>query len=332
MMTLEQKQKSKLLQWLAQKWEALLVSVKGGFKYLRQHPTLYLMLVPGLLCLAVFEFTPYYGIQIAFKDFNIFLGDNAFEAIKLSKWVGFYNFEKLFGQSAFLKVLWNTIWINTLRIIFLFPLPILIAIFLKEVTMKLLKKGTQTAIFIPYFFSWVIVHGIFSSLLGTYGMVNSLLTLLGLDKLKFFTDPDLFIGVLLFTDGWKSVGYNTVVFIAAIMAVPTEQYEAARIDGASKWQEIRHITIPAIMPTIILMLILRIGNILGKGFEQVLLFYNVTVYDVADIIQTWIFRNGIGKMQYSQSAALGLFNAVVSAILVVTTNWISTKTVKRGIW
>ena len=318
--------------WLARKLYQLKKTVLGGLHYFKLHPTLYLMLVPGLICLAIFEFTPYYGLQIAFKDFNIFLGDNAYDAIRLSEWNNFATFKSLFGDSHFWKVLRNTLYINALRIFFLFPIPIFIAIFLKEVTSKLLKRCTQTMIFVPYFFSWVVIHGIFTSLLGTYGMINSLLELFGVDKMKFFSDPNLFIGVLMFTDGWKSVGYNAIVFIAAGMAIPTEQYEAAKIDGASKWQEIWHITIPAILPTIILMLILRIGNILGKGFEQVLLFYNVTVYDVADIIQTWIFRNGIGKMDFSRSTALGLFNAVVSAILVITSNWISTKTVKKGIW
>lgn len=170
------------------------------------------------------------------------------------------------------------------------------------------------------------------SKLGSYGIVNTLITKLGFDRIGFFQDPEIFRGVLLFTDGWKSVGYNVVLFMATLVAISPELYEAAQIDGANKWQEILYITIPSILPTIVMVLILRVGNLLTKGFEQILVLYNPAVYDTADIIGTYVYRMGIGKMDFSRSAALGLFNSVVSAILVVSTNYISKKLVKRSLW
>ena len=306
--------------------------IRSTLRYIRYHPGLYLMLIPGFVALLLFEFLPYYGIQIAFKDYNIFAGSNPLEAIHLSKWVGFAHFKKLFGSSDFLKVLKNTLVINGLRILILFPLPILIAVLLRELRSKSFRKLTQTMIYVPYFFSWVIVYGIFSSVLGSYGMLNSFLSDLGFSRLNFFTSPGLFRGILIFTDGWKSVGYGTVIYISAMMAIPPDLYEAAKVDGANKYQEIWHITLPGIMSTIVMMLILRIGNILGKGFDQVLIFYNPSVYDTADIIKTYVYRMGIGKMNFSMGTALGLFNSIISCILVVGSNYLSKKSVKRSIW
>lgn len=312
--------------------KSIAVRIKETVRYIRLHPMLYLMLVPGLILLALFEFLPYYGITMAFKDYNIFAADNPLAAIGASEWVGFKNFQRLFGNSDFMRLLKNTITINGLRIIILFPIPIIVAILLREVRNKRLARLTQTSIYIPYFFSWAVIAGIFTSLLGSYGIVNTLVTKMGGDRIAFFQDPEIFRGVLLFTDGWKSVGYNVVLFMATLVAISPELYEAARIDGASKWKEIIYITIPCILPTIVMVLILRVGNLLTKGFEQILVLYNPAVYDSADIIGTYVYRMGIGKMEFSLGTALSLFNSVVSAILVVSTNYISKKLVKRSLW
>ena len=314
------------------KKEPISKRIKDTVRYIKLHPTLYLMLVPGLILLALFEFLPYYGITMAFKDYNIFAADNPLAAIAASEWVGFEQFRKLFGSSDFMRVLKNTIVINGLRIIILFPIPIIVAILLREVRNQRVARLTQTAIYIPYFFSWAVIAGIFTSLLGSYGIVNTLVTRLGGERIAFFQDPKIFRGVLLFTDGWKSVGYNVVLFMATLVAISPDLYEAARIDGANKWQEIAHITIPSILPTIVMVLILRVGNLLTKGFEQILVLYNPSVYDSADIIGTYVYRMGIGKMDFSRSTALSLFNSVVSAILVISTNYISKKLVKRSLW
>ncbi len=226
----------------------------------------------------------------------------------------------------------NTLCINFLKIIWLFPIPILSAILLNEIRKAKTKKILTTAIYVPYFFSWVIIYGIFYSLLGSYGIVNSLLSSLGFDRIQFFTDTSVFRSVLVFTEGWKETGYNTIIYLAAITSIDTTLYEAARIDGASKIQQIIHVTLPGLLPTIVLMLILKVGYILDTGFEQVLIFYNPAVYDVADIIQTYVYRIGLGQANFSLATALGLFNSVVAFILVFSANTVSRRLLGRSIW
>lgn len=178
----------------------------------------------------------------------------------------------------------------------------------------------------------VLIHSIFYSLLGSYGIINSILVSLSGVRVGFLTDPSIFRGVLVFTEGWKEVGYNTLIYLAAIAGIDPTLYEASRVDGATKLKQIWHVTIPGILPTVVLMLILKVGNILTTGFEQVLVFYNPSVYDVADIIQTYVYRMGLGQMNFSLSTALGLFNSVICFILIVGCNTISKKLVHRSIW
>lgn len=306
--------------------------VKSFCKYVYRHPMLYIMLIPGLFFLFVYKFAPLYGILIAFKDYNIFLGDNPIDAIAKSPWVGFEHFEKLFQSTQFTKVLANTLIINGMKILCLFPIPIICAILLNEIRNKCYRKFTQTAIYIPYFFSWVVVFGIFYSLFGSYGIVNNLFSVLGGDRIRFFTDTGIFRWLLVFTEGWKEIGYNTVIYLAAITGIDMALYEAASVDGANKWHQIWHITLPGLLPTIVLMFILKVGYILDTGFEQVLVFYNPAVYEVADIIQTYVYRLGMGQMDFSLSTALGLFNSVVAFVLIITANAVSKKTLHRSIW
>lgn len=302
------------------------------FIYVCQHPWMYLMLLPGLFFLVIYKFAPLYGILMAFEDYNIFMGANPIDAIAKSPWVGLKHFRKLFASAAFGKVLANTLIINGMKILFLFPLPIIAAILLNEIRRKNARKVLQTSIYVPYFFSWVVVFGIFYSLLGTYGIINTLLSSLGGERIRFFTSQKIFRWLLVFTEGWKEIGYNAVIYLAAITGIDTGLYEAAKIDGANKWKLIWHITIPGILPTIVLMLILKVGYILDTGFEQVLVFYNAAVYDVADIIQTYVYRLGMGQMNFSLSTALGLFNSVVAFILIVGANTVSKKLLGRSIW
>ena len=182
------------------------------------------------------------------------------------------------------------------------------------------------------FFSWVVIFGIFYSLFGSYGIINTAITAMGGTRIGFFTDNSVFRSVLVFTEGWKEVGYNTVIYLAAITGIDITLYEAARVDGASKWRQIWNITMPGLLPTIVLMLILKVGYILETGFEQVLVFYNPAVYEVADIIQTYVYRLGMGQMDFPLSTALGLFNSVVAFVLIVSANAISRKLLGRSIW
>ncbi len=306
--------------------------VRSFFTYVKRHPAMYLMLMPGLFFMIIYKFVPLYGILIAFKDYNIFLGDNPIDAIAKSDWVGFEHFHRLFSSSQFMKVLSNTLIINGLKIVWLFPLPIICAILLNEIRKVTFRKFAQTAIYMPYFFSWVVIFGIFYSLFGSYGTVNTVITALGGSRVGFFTDTRVFRSVLVFTEGWKEVGYNTVIYLAAITGIDMTLYEAARVDGAGKLRQIWHITMPGLLPTIVLMLILKVGHILETGFEQVLVFYNPGVYDVADIIQTYVYRLGMGQMDFPLSTALGLFNSVVAFVLIVGANTVSRKLLGRSIW
>ena len=307
-------------------------SIGRFFRYVRRHPMMYLMLIPGLFFLFIYKFAPLYGILIAFKDYNIFAGSNPIDAIAKSPWVGFANFERLFKSSEFIKVLVNTLIISGMKILFLFPIPIICAILLNEIRNKAFRKLSQTAIYVPYFFSWVVVFGIFYSLFGSYGVVNNVIAALGHARIKFFTDTGIFRWLLVFTEGWKEIGYNTVIYLAAITGIDIALYEAASVDGANKWKQIWHVTMPGLLPTIVLMFILKVGYILDTGFEQVLVFYNPAVYDVADIIQTYVYRLGMGQMDFPLSTALGLFNSVVAFVLIVSANMISKKLIHRSIW
>ena len=315
--------------------EKLSVSSRGlkkAIRYVKAHPAMYLMLIPGFFFLFVYKFWPLYGLGMAFKDYNIFAGKNPMDAIAKSSNVGFMWFEKLFNSSQFKIVLRNTLTINFLKILFLFPIPIVCSIMINEFRQKVYKKIVTTAIYLPYFFSWVVIYGIFYSLLGSYGVVNNFLSGIGLNRVQFFTSKTIFRGVLIFTEGWKEIGYNTIIYLAAITNIDPTLYEAAKIDGASKLKQIFHVTLPGLLPTIVLMLILKVGYILDTGFEQVLIFYNPAVYDVADIIQTYVYRIGLGQANFSLATALGLFNSVVAFILVVGSNTISKKLLGRSIW
>ena len=300
--------------------------------YIKHHPTMYLMLLPGLFFLFIYKLLPLYGIQIAFRDYNIFLGDNPIDAIAKSDWIGLKYFQRLFSSSQFFKVLRNTLVISCLKIIFIFPLPIICAILLNEVHKKVYHRIVQTVIYIPYFFSWVLIYGVFYTIVSSYGVINTIITSLGFERINFLTDPGNFLGLIVFTEGWKETGYNTIIYLASITSIDTTLYDAAKVDGANKWKQIWHITLPGLLPTIVLMLILRIGNILNAGFEQILVFYNPAVYNTADIIDTYVYRIGLGQMDFSLSSAMSLFNSVVAFILIVGANTISKKLLHRSIW
>ena len=300
--------------------------------YLRQHWVLYLMLIPGLFFLFIYKLLPLWGLQIAFKNYKIFAAETPWKAIAESAWVGMKHFNKLFASSQFKVVLRNTLEINFMKILWLFPIPILCAILLNEIRHAFYQKLCQTLIYVPYFFSWVLIFGIFYSLLGSYGIVNTLIAAGGGDRVNFFGDQSIFRSVLVFTEGWKEVGYNTVIYLAAITGIDITLYEAAKVDGANKFAQIWHITLPGLLPTIVLMLIMKVGYILTTGFEQVLVFYSPPVYDVADIIETYVYRIGLGQANFSQATALGLFNAVIAFVLILGANTVSKKTLGRSIW
>ncbi|MCU6793369.1 ABC transporter permease subunit [Paenibacillus sp. WQ 127069] len=288
---------------------------------------LYVLLIPGLLFLLLFKYTPMYGIIIAFMDFNIFDGFTG------SKWVGLAQFEKLLHSEEFMQVFINTLLISLYKLVLLFPVPIIIALLLNEVRKSWFKRSIQTIIFLPHFLSWVIISGLFITILSpSGGLVNNVIAFFGGTPISFFLDNDYFRSVLVFTAGWKESGWNAIIFIAAIAGIEQEQYEAASIDGAGRIRQMLHITLPGIVPTIILILVLRLGYLLEAGTEQILTMYNSVVYQSGDVIGTYVYRIGLGQQDYSFSTAVGLFNSVIGFLLIVLGNELSKKVVKRSIW
>ncbi|MDR2750435.1 MAG: ABC transporter permease subunit [Clostridiales bacterium] len=296
------------------------------FKRMLRSWDMYLLLVPALAFLAVFKYMPMWGLRIAFQDYNIFAKD-------ASPYVGLANFQKLASSKDFYGILSNTLIISFLKIGLLFPLGIIIALILNEVRRLFFKKAIQTIIYIPHFFSWIVVAGMFMTILSTSnGLVNNLISALGGTPIKFLTSAKWFRSVLVFSAGWKELGWNAIVFIAAIAGIDQEMYEAANLDGAGRLRTIWSVTLPAILPTIILMFILRTGSILEAGTEQILAMYNPVVYSVADVIGTYVYRVGLGKMDYSFSTAVGLFNSLAGLILVMSGNALSKRFTGSSIW
>jgi len=288
---------------------------------------MYLLMIPGLLFLLLFRYLPMYGILIAFQDFNIF------EGILKSEWIGLANFTRLFQMKEFYTVFTNTLVISIYKIAFLFPAPIVLALLLNEVKNMLFKRTVQTVIYLPHFLSWVIIAGLFINILSTSsGLINNVIKAFGGEPIAFLMDNRWFRSILVFSAGWKESGWNTIVYIAAIAGVEQEVYEAAIIDGASRIKQMIHITIPSILSTIVMLFILRLGSILEAGTQQILVMYNPVVYKTADIIGTYVYRTGLGNMEYSFSTAVGLFNSLVGFILVISGNNLSKKMVQRSIW
>lgn len=310
------------------KVEKLPLVKRMSFKnWLKGNADLYLLMLPGLLYLIIFKYVPMYGTVIAFQDFNIFDG------IAGSKWVGIQHFQKLFQSQEFYSVFRNTLFISFYKIFFLFPFPIFVAVVLNEVKNMFFKRSIQTVIYLPHFLSWVIISGLFINILSpSGGLVNNILEAFGVKPISFMMDNHFFRGVLVFTAGWKETGWNAIVYIAAIAGIDYELYEAASMDGAGRIRQIIHITLPGIASTIVLMFILRLGMILEAGTEQILMMYNPVVYEVGDVIGTYVYRMGLGKVDYSFSTAVGLFNSVVGFIMVITGNAVSKKLINRSIW
>lgn len=301
-------------------------------KYFRINWLLYVISIPGLVFVVGYKLLPLVGLQLAFKDFNMFAGNGILNSMFASPWVGFEYFEKIFNSSDFWRLLRNTLTISLMKLLILFPLPILLALMLNEVRNNAFKRISQTLVYMPHFLSWVIIHGIFITLLSSSGIVNRALELVNLPKASFYTDLYAFRWLLVFTEGWKEMGWSAIVYLAALTAIDRELYEAAYVDGAGKLRRIWHITLPGILPVISLMFLLRAGGILEAGFSQILVMYNPAVYETADVLQTYIYRIGMGKLDFSTATALGLFESLVGFILIIICNGISRRVFGRSLW
>lgn len=282
---------------------------------------LYLMLSIPVILLFIFNYIPMAGIAIAFQKYLPAKG------MRGSDWVGLLNFQNLFTMPGFFQALNNTITLSLWKIVLGIVVPVSFTILLNEIANSAVKRGVQTLIYLPHFISWVLLAGIFIKLLSANGIVNQFLKIFGVDPpIIFLGDNRWFKFTLILTHVWKEFGYGTIVYLAAIAGVNTDLYEAAQIDGAGHWRQMLHVTLPSILPIIILMTALSLGNILNAGFDQVFNLYNSVVYESGDILDTLVYRIGFGSGQFGLSTAAGLFKSVISAILVVASYKIAYKT------
>ncbi|MGQ9630638.1 MAG: ABC transporter permease [bacterium] len=290
---------------------------------------LFLLLTPIVVWYIVFRYVPIAGSVIAFKDYKYSRG------IWGSAWVGLKHFRMLFQSPEFFRIFRNTVLISIYKLVFAFPAPIALALMLNEVKVATYKRAVQTVTYIPYFISWVVYGGLVATILSpTYGMVNTVMRSLGLKPIFFMADPRLFRSLLVVTSILKESGWGAIIYLAAIAGIDPQLYEAAIVDGANKWQQMWHITLPGISSTVVVLLIIRIGYLLDVGFEQIFVMYNPTVYEVADVIETYTYRVGILQGRFAFTTALGLFKSVLGFCLVIIANQIARKISggERGIW
>ncbi|WP_091159157.1 sugar ABC transporter permease [Paenibacillus sp. 453mf] len=297
------------------------------FHFLKKYKLLYLMILPGFLFFVVFKYLPMGGLIISFQDYQPYLG------IQGSPWVGFKHFIRLFTEPTFAMLLSNTLILFALELVVFFPLPIILALMLNEVRHKLFKSSIQTIIYIPHFMSWVIIVSITYVFLNVDGgVVNEIIAALGGQKISFLTSPEwlrpMYIGQII----WKEIGWSTIIYLAAITVVDTQLYEAAEMDGASRLRKIWHVTLPAIRPVIITLLILKIGNTLELGFEHMFLLLNSLNREVGEIFDTYVYTAGLKNGQLSFSTTVGLFKGLVGLILVIIANKLAKKFGEDGVY
>ena len=287
----------------------------------------YVLLSLSLGLLILFKYLPIYGALIAFKDFNVTKG------ILGSPWNDFAHFRRLTADPFFLRVVWNTFWLSVLRIAFAFPAPVILALLLNEVRSTAYKRTVQSISYLPHFMSWVVLGGIFREVLSPQrGIIGFLFDLVGLEPIPWLTNVPTFRGLLVVTGIWQSVGWGTIVFLAALSSVDPQLYESAEIDGAGRFAKAVRITIPAMVPVIMILLLLQVSKVLDEGFDQIFNLYNPLVYSVADVIDTYIFRSGIVEGRYGYTAAVGLFRNVAGLIIVLGVNEAVRRRSEFGLW
>lgn len=288
---------------------------------------LYILLVPGVIWFIMFCYIPMVGLRTAFYDYNVFKG------LAGSEFVGLANFREYIGGPDFARTIKNTFMIALYQIAFCFPIPIVLAIAITEMKNKFVSKLTQTVTFLPHFISVVVVCGLVVNFLSpSQGIVNIILQKLGHDPIYFMVLPEYFRGIYTGMTLWQNAGFNAIVYIAALVGIDPQLYEAAIVDGAGKWKRITHVTIPSIMPTIVTMLVLQIGKMVKVGYESIILLYKPTTYVTADVISTYAYRTGIANRNYGLATTAGLFEAVIALIMVVAANRLSRKVTESTIW
>ena len=302
-----------------------------GMRLRRDWPLL-AMTAPAALLLFVFHYVPTLGNIIAFQDYNPFEGDNPLEAFFFSEWIGFGNFETLFYDAAFWDAVRNTLSITLFQLVFFFPLPIVLAILLHSVGSSRLRSFIQGVIYLPHFFSWVLVITFFVQMFGGAGLLAQAQRLHGLEPWNIMTNPDTFILLVTSEAVWKDVGWGAIVFLAALAAIDPSLYEAAAADGAGRWRRLWHITLPGLRPVIVLLLILRLGDALSVGFEQYILQREAVGRQAAEVLDTFVYYQAIVPQQWGLGAAAGLFKGVVGLLLILVANKIAHRIGEQGIY
>lgn len=287
---------------------------------------IYALFIPVLLYYVIFQYIPIYGLVIAFKDYYPSRG------IFGSEWVGLDNFRRFFNSIYFGRLLRNTVLLSVYQIIFGFPAPIIFALLLNQLHNKYFKRLVQSITYLPHFISTMVICSMILNFCLKDGLINDIIALFGGERSNLLLKPNLFRTIYVASGIWQGVGWGSIIYLSAITSIDSELYEAAYIDGATRFQREIHITIPGIMPTVTILLIMRIGSLMNVGFEKVFLLYNPTIYEVADVISTYIYRKGLVEYDYSFSTAIGLFNSAVNIILLVIANTISRKVNENSLW
>ena len=305
---------------------AFLLELKVIRADLAKHKGIYYMLAPVVLYYLLFHYQPMYGAQIAFKNFSVGQG------ISGSPWVGFEHFINFFNSYYFWRLLRNTLLINVYDVLFGFPAPILLALLLNEIKNNAFKRTIQTITYLPHFISLVVVAGLIVDFCSRTGLVNDILEILGFEPVVFMLQPSWFRTIFVGSGIWQNLGWGSIIYLAAMAGIDPQLYEAATIDGAGRWKQVLNVTIPGITPTVIILLILRFGQMMNVSSEKILLLYNPNTYETADVISTFVYRQGLIGMDYSYSSAVGLFNSVINFILLVSVNRISRKLSETSLW
>ena len=287
---------------------------------------MYLFLLLPLVYLIIFKYIPMAGVQIAFRQYSARLG------IWHSKWVGMKQFSKFLNSYQFERVFFNTLRLALYSLVAGFPLPIILALLLNEIQNDKFKRTVQTITYMPYFISLVVTCSIIKIYCQENGLFSQIIEIFGGTRRNLLIDPSAYRPIYVLSGIWQNIGWNSIIYLAALSGIDQEQYEAARIDGANRFQQMLHITIPGILPTIMILFVLRMGSILNVGYEKVLLLYTENTYNVADVFSTYTYRVGLEQKQYSLSTAVSLFNTVVNIMFLVFTNWLSRKTTESGLF
>jgi putative aldouronate transport system permease protein len=293
---------------------------------LSKNKIIYFMALPVIAYYLIFDYGPMYGASIAFKDFS------AMKGISGSPWVGFQNFSDFFKDVYFGRIVRNTLLLSIYNIVFGFPAPIILALLLNEVRKQVFKRFVQSVTYLPHFISVMVLCGLIVDFTSRNGIINDLLAFMGMERVTMLLKPELFRTIYVGSNIWQELGWGSIIYLAALAGIDQDMYEAAKIDGAGRFKQMLHVTIPGIMPTIIILFILKMGSMMNVGFDKIFLLYNPITYETSDVISTYVYRKGILEANYSFSAAVGLFNSIINFMLLVATNQFSKKVNETSLW